>query len=251
MLLNTFSIAARCPRTGRLGVAVSTAVPAVGSMCIYVAARAGAIATQSWVNPYLGIDGLKALGEGLSAPEALGKLLAADPGRNLRQIGVVDNQGRAAAHTGSECVEWAGHRIGDQFTVQGNMLVGGATVEAMAEAAEASAAKPLHERLMLVLEAGQRAGGDKRGKQSAAIKIVDVEDYAWLDIRVDEHAEPVAELRRVLEVAKLQLIPFVEGMPTRDDPLRGLAPEVSAMLLKPPALRPGGNGPERLSPVPE
>lgn len=239
---NTFSIAARCPRTGRLGVAVSTAVPAVGGMCIFLAPRTGAIATQSWVNPYLGIDGLRYLGEGRSAQAALDTLLRDDPGRALRQIGIVDRQGGVAVHTGSECVDWAGHRVGDQFTVQGNMLVGAETIDAMAAAAAASRDQPLHERLMLALEAGQTAGGDKRGKQSAALKIVDREDYAWLDIRVDEHRAPVAELRRVLEVAKHQLIPFTEGMPSRDDPMRGLPPEVSAMLLKPPALRPGGSG---------
>ena len=236
---HTFSIVARCLQTGRLGVAVSTAVPAVGGMCIYLAPRAGAIATQSWVNPYLGIDGLKALGDGEKAQVVLDRLLADDPGRHLRQVGIVDRDGDVAVHTGADCVDWAGHRTGHQFAVQGNMLVSAATVDAMAAAAQASAGQPLHERLMRAMEAGQRAGGDKRGKQSAALKIVDTEDYAWLDLRVDEHAEPVGELRRVLEVAKHQLIPFIEGMPTREDPLRNLPPSVSAMLLKPPTLRPG------------
>ncbi len=240
--LNTFSIAARCPETGRLGVAVSTAEPAVGGRCIYVSARTGAIATQSWVNPYLGIDGLRILGDGSSARDTVDRLLADDPGRDLRQIGVVDARGEVAAHTGSACVAFAGHRVGDGFTVQGNMLVGAETIEAMAASARASAGEPLHERLMRALEAGQSAGGDKRGKQSAALKVVDVEAYPWLDLRVDEHADPVGELRRVLEIAKLQLVPFVEGMPTRADPLRGLPADVSAMLLEPPALRPGGSG---------
>jgi uncharacterized Ntn-hydrolase superfamily protein len=168
--LNTFSIAARCPRTGMFGVAVSTAVPAVGGIVPFIKPGLGAIATQSWVNPYLGIDGLKLLEEGLPAQDALDRLIAADPGRDVRQLGIVDRNGNVAAHTGSNCVDWAGHITGSNFTVQGNMLVGAATIEAMAEAAEKSAAFPLYERLMLVLEAGQAAGGDKRGKQSAAIK---------------------------------------------------------------------------------
>jgi uncharacterized Ntn-hydrolase superfamily protein len=240
--LNTFSIAARCKRTGMLGVAVSTAVPAVGAICPFVEAGVGAIATQSWVNPYLGIDGLALLRQGLTAPEALAKLLAEDRGREVRQIGVVDAQGRTAVHTGADCVDWAGHIEGDNFTVQGNMLVGAATIDAMAEAAARSEASPLYERLMLVLEAGQAVGGDKRGKQSASLKIYKTEAYAYLDLRVDEHRNPVAELRRVLEVAKHQLLPFIDGMPSRADPIGGLPEKVTAMLMTPPPYRPGGNG---------
>lgn len=240
--LNTFSISARCPRTGMLGVAVSTAVPAVGGICIFADAHVGAIATQSWANPYLGIDGLKLLRDGLSAPEAMAKLLAEDPGQADRQLGIVDNQGRTAAHTGASCVDWAGHIEGDGFTVQGNMLVGAATIDAMAEAAQRSAGFGLHERLMLVLEAGQAAGGDKRGKQSAALKVFKKEAYAWLDLRVDEHRNPVAELRRIFEVAKHQLLPFIDGMPSRENPLGGLPASVTDMLMTPPPYRPGGSG---------
>lgn len=240
--LNTFSIAARCPRTGMLGVAVSTAVPAVGGICSFIKEGVGAIATQSWVNPYLGIDGLKLLESGLSAEETLEKLLADDPGRDDRQIGIVDSKGRAASFTGASCVTWAGHIVGDGFAVQGNMLVGAETVSAMAEAARSSEAFDLPERLMLVLEAGQAAGGDKRGKQSAALKVYNREAYPWLDLRVDEHRNPVAELRRIFEIAKHQLLPFVKGMPTRQDPLAKLPGEVSSMLLTPPPSRPGGSG---------
>jgi len=240
--LNTFSIAARCARTGKLGVAVSTAVPAVGGICPFIEPGIGAIATQSWVNPYLGIDGLKLLREGLSAKETLDKLLAEDPGRDVRQLGIVDREGRTAAHTGSKCVDWAGHIEGEGFTVQGNMLIGAATIEAMAEAAARSAAFDLHERLMLVLEAGQAAGGDKRGKQSAALKIFSKEAYAWLDIRVDEHRHPVQELRRVFEIAKQQLLPFIDGMPARNDPLGHIPEAITAMIMTPPPYRPGGSG---------
>ncbi len=240
--LNTFSIAARCPRTGMLGVAVSTAVPAVGGICSYIKEGVGAIATQSWVNPYLGIDGLKLLEQGLSAEDTLTKLLAEDPGRDDRQVGIVDAQGRVAAHTGASCVTYAGHILGDGFTVQGNMLVGAETVNAMAAAAKASAASDLTERLMLVLEAGQAAGGDKRGKQSAALKVFNREAYPWLDIRVDEHRNPVSELRRIFEIAKHQLLTFTKGMPTRANPLASLPADVTGMLLTPPPYRPGGSG---------
>lgn len=240
--LNTFSIAARCPRTGMLGVAVSTAVPAVGGICSFIKEGVGAIATQSWVNPYLGIDGLKLLESGLSAQETLDRLIADDPGRDDRQLGIVDATGNAAAYTGKSCVDWAGHIIGDGFTVQGNMLMGPETIDKMAEAASASENSDLSERLMLVLEVGQAAGGDKRGKQSAALKVFNVEAYPWLDIRVDEHRNPVAELRRVFEIAKHQLLPFTKGMPTRKDLLATLPGDVTAMLLTPPPYRPGGSG---------
>lgn len=239
---NTFSIAARCPRTGMLGVAVSTAVPAVGGLCSYIKEGVGAIATQSWVNPYLGIDGLKLLEEGLTAQDTLTRLLADDTGRDDRQIGIVDGQGRTAVHTGTSCVDWAGHIVGDGFTVQGNMLIGAATIEAMAAAAKASEAFDLPERLMLVLEAGQAAGGDKRGKQSAALKVFNREAYPWLDVRVDEHRNPVAELRRIFEIAKHQLLTFTKGMPTRANPLASLPSEVTSMLMTPPPYRPGGSG---------
>ncbi|TDE34931.1 DUF1028 domain-containing protein [Antarcticimicrobium sediminis] len=239
---NTFSIAARCPRTGMLGVAVSTAVPAVGGLCSYIKEGVGAIATQSWVNPYLGIDGLKLLEEGLSAQDTLTRLLADDTGRDDRQIGIVDGQGRTAVHTGASCVDWAGHIVGDGFTVQGNMLIGAATIEAMAAAAKASEAFDLPERLMLVLEAGQAAGGDKRGKQSAALKVFNREAYPWLDVRVDEHRNPVAELRRIFEIAKHQLLTFTKGMPTRANPLAELPSGVTSMLMTPPPYRPGGSG---------
>ncbi len=240
--LNTFSMVARCEHTGMLGVAVSTAVPAVGAICPFVQPGIGAIATQSWVNPYLGIDGLKLLAGGRSAQDALDQLIAEDPGRDVRQVGMVDRQGNAAAYTGSGCVDWAGHRTGENFAVQGNMLIGAATIDAMAEAAERSEAFPLHERLMSALEAGQAAGGDKRGKQSAAIKIFHKEEFAYLDLRVDEHRHPVAELRRVLEIAKQQLLPFVEGMPSREDPVGFISEPVAAMIMTPPPYRPGGSG---------
>jgi uncharacterized Ntn-hydrolase superfamily protein len=240
--VNTFSISARCDRTGMLGVAVSTAVPGVGGICPFVEPAVGAISTQSWVNPYLGIDGLKLLREGRAAEQTLHVLMDQDPGRDVRQIGIVDAKGRSAAWSGNNCTSWFGHRTGPNYSVQGNMLVGEATVEAMAEAFVASAALSLPERLVIALEAGQRAGGDKRGRQSAALLVYKTESYPYLSLRVDEHPYPVAELRRVFEVARHQLLPFVDGMPSRKDPLGALPPEVTAMLMTPPPFRPGGGG---------
>jgi uncharacterized Ntn-hydrolase superfamily protein len=152
-------------------------------------------------------------------------------------LGIVDRCGRTAAFTGTNCVPWAGHIIGEGFSVQGNMLVGGLTVEAMAAEAEAGKALDLPERLMRILEAGQVAGGDKRGKQSAALKVLYREEFPYVDIRADEHPEPVAELRRIFEVVKIQLLPFTQGMPSRSDPIGKVSGEVLALLSKAPADR--------------
>jgi uncharacterized Ntn-hydrolase superfamily protein len=238
----TFSIVAHCPRTGQLGVAVSTAVPAVGAMCPYVKAGVGAVSTQSWVNPYLAIEALELMAQGRSGPEALAAVLERDAARDLRQIGVVDAQGRAASWSGPSCTDWFGHIVDRHFAVQGNMLVGEATITAMAAAFRGSETLNLVERILLALEAGQAAGGDKRGRQSASLKVCASEDYALWDLRVDEHAYPVAELRRVYAIARLQLLPFVEGMPKKHASAGALPHAVSDMLLKPPPSRPGGGG---------
>jgi uncharacterized Ntn-hydrolase superfamily protein len=240
--LNTFSISARCPRTGMLGVAVSTAVPGVGGICPFVKPDCGAISTQSWVNPYLGIDGLKLLEQGKSAQDTVDQLVHVDPGRDVRQFGVVDSKGNSAAWSGSQCTGWFGHLTGPDFSVQGNMLVGARTIEAMAESYIATQALTLPERLIAVLEAGQSAGGDKRGRQSAAMLVYKTEEYPYLSLRVDEHRFPIAELRRVFEIARHQLLPFVEGMPSRREPLGALPDSVVEMLMTPPSFRPGGGG---------
>jgi uncharacterized Ntn-hydrolase superfamily protein len=240
MYLSTFSISARCARSGMLGVAVSTAVPGVGGICPFVRPGIGAVSTQAWVNPYLGVDAIAPLSRGKSAEETLGEVIEADPGRAVRQLGVVDAEGRSCAWTGEDCVVWAGQKTGPDVSVQGNMLVGPETIEAMFESFAASADESLPERLVKVLEAGQAAGGDKRGKQSAAMLVYDKEDYPHIDLRVDEHSAPVGELRRVFEVAKEQYLPFVVGMPTRENPLGALPDDVVEMLLRAPADRPGG-----------
>jgi uncharacterized Ntn-hydrolase superfamily protein len=218
MKLNTFSIAARCGRTGQLGVAVSTKVPGVGGICPFIAPGVGAVATQAWVNPYIGVRVLAALGKGLPAEEALHAVLVDEVDRELRQVGVVDARGRSASFTGSGTDAWAGHRHGPDYSVQGNMLVGEETVLAMERSFLESSAEPLGERLMRALEAGQRAGGDKRGRQSAAVKVFGEEDYPIVDLRADEHPDPVAELRRIFEVAKRELFPFIDVLPTKRNP---------------------------------
>lgn len=216
--LNTFSIVGRCARTGQLGVAVSTKLPAVGMLCPFAKAGVGAVASQSFVNPYLGHWALEFLAQGLSAQETLKKILERDPLPSIRQIGIVDREGRAVSYTGEECDTWCGHVIRKHCAAQGNMLVNAETVGAMAERFETTADLDLAERLMQALEAGQDAGGDKRGRQSAALLVVDTEEYPLVSLRVDEHAHPVVELRRVLEVFKKDLLPFMPMLPTLANP---------------------------------
>lgn len=196
--LNTFSIVARDPRTGDVGVAVATARPAVGSLVPWVS-REGAIATQARVNTDLARGGLALLAAGVPVDAALAALLAQDPDREIRQVHAVD-AARVYAHTGDRCVAWCGHRTGTDFSVAGNMLVGPAVLDAMVDAFASDATPPLPDRLLRALEAGQAAGGDKRGKQSAALLIASQTPEGYHNVRVDDHAEPVAELRRVYEV---------------------------------------------------
>jgi len=218
MNLNTFSIAGRCHKTGQLGVAVSTKVPGVGGLCPFVRPGVGAVATQAWVNPYLGPRVLDALASGLEAEAALKQVLDAEVDAPIRQIGVVDARGRSAAHTGRETDGWKGHRIGPGFAVQGNMLVGEETLTRMVDAFLTRPDEPLAERLMRSLEAGQNAGGDRRGRQSAALLIHGTEDYPLVDLRADEHRDPVVELRRIYEIAKKELFPLVAALPTKQNP---------------------------------
>lgn len=242
MECNTFSIVARCPQAGTLGVAVATAVPAVGSMCPFAESGVGAVSTQSWVNPYLALAVLDRIRAGSDAEAALAAALAADPSADLRQIGVVDAAGRAAAFTGAACTPWHGQIVGEGFAVQGNMLTGPEVLDTMAAAWRASAGEPLDERLMRALEAADAAGGDRRGKQSASLRVVGTEAYPLLDIRADEHADPVGELRRILGIARLQLMPFVAHMPTRGVPAGPQPASVTAVLALSPPDRPGGGG---------
>jgi uncharacterized Ntn-hydrolase superfamily protein len=203
--IGTFSIVARDPATGELGVAVQSRVIAVGAIVPYARAGLGAIATQAWGNPAYGPEGLRLLQQGKSPDEVIQVLTSADPQRGERQVGVLAADGRTANFTGEGCIEWAGGRTGKDYAVQGNLLAGEAVVKAMAESFESSHGD-FGTRLLEALEAGQRAGGDKRGMQSAALLIVhEGWGYGGLtdryrDLRVDDHPKPIEELRRIYEL---------------------------------------------------
>lgn len=219
MYAGTFSIVAHDPATGACGVAISSRMVAIGSLCVFAHAEAGAVVTQALINPLLGVDALELL-RARSAGEALSRVLAADPDAESRQVALVGRDGSAAAHTGGQTHPWSGHRVGEGYAVAGNILTGADTLDAMAERWEAGARDSFDERLLSALEAGQAAGGDRRGRQSAALYVHAGHPYPYLDLRVDEHPDPVAELRRVHGVAERELLPFVEALPTRAN-LRG------------------------------
>jgi uncharacterized Ntn-hydrolase superfamily protein len=202
----TYSIVACDLEAGQWGVATQSRFLAVGSVVPWAAPHVGAIATQSYANPRYGPEGLDLLRQGLEAEEVAKRLTEADEGRNQRQLGVVDAQGHAATFTGSACHDWAGGRTGTGYAAQGNILVSGATVDALAETFESTAGDPLAERLLDCLDAAQAAGGDSRGQQSAALLVVEQDGgYAKLsdvlvDLRVDDHERPLEELRRIFRL---------------------------------------------------
>jgi uncharacterized Ntn-hydrolase superfamily protein len=206
--VSTFSIVAFDEDTADLGVAVQSKFLAVGAAVPWARAGVGAIATQAWANLSYGPTGLDLLGQGLSATEALAHLVEADERRSRRQVGIVDAQGRGAAYTGRECTHWAGHVVGEGYTCQGNILVDGRTVQAMVQGFEAAEGE-LAERLVAALLAGQEAGGDRRGRQSAALLVVrEGGSYGgfidrYIDLRVDDHPTPIQELRRLLRLQRL------------------------------------------------
>ncbi|USZ67891.1 DUF1028 domain-containing protein [Halorussus salilacus] len=208
---STFSIAARDPETGAVGVAVQSKFVGVGAVVPFVSADAGAIATQSFANVAYGPDGLDLLREGKSAEEVVRELVGADPEAESRQVGVVGQDGSVAAFTGEECFEYAGDLQGEEYTVQGNILENRDTLEAMAEAFEGTEGG-LPERLIAALYAGNEAGGDKRGEQSAALYVAkegggyDGKNDRWIDVRVDDHESPIDELERVFKVYDVTLL---------------------------------------------
>ena len=205
---STFSIVALDSSTGELGIGVASKFLAVGAAVPWARAGAGAIATQAWANLSYGPDGLDLLERGTAAEEVVKRLTEPDDNREHRQLGVVDRAGNAAAWTGTDCFNWAGHRIGTGYTCQGNILTGPDVVDAMAEAFERTSGL-LPERLVAALEAGQARGGDSRGQQSAALYVVKEKgSYGgfidrYVDLRVDDHAEPIPELRKLLEMHRL------------------------------------------------
>ncbi len=205
-LAHTYSIVAIDEETGEMGVAVQSHWFATGTLVIWGEPGVGVVATQSFVNPAYGPEGLQLMGMGFSPKQAIEMLTAKDPGQQYRQIGMLDAQGRAHAFTGASCIEAAGHHIGEGYAVQANLMDNESVWPAMAKAFENSAGQPLAERLLLAMEAAQAEGGDIRGKQSAALLVVGPErvDNPWegrlADLRVDDHPEPLKELRRLLTV---------------------------------------------------
>lgn len=214
----TWSIIARDSATGQLGIAVATRFFAVGALVPHVAPGIGAVATQALVNPYYGIDGLALLREGNSPHEVIATLIAPDNGRESRQLHVMDANGRIAAHSGKDCVDWFGHIAGDGFSIAGNMLAGPAVLDETARVYAANEKLPFAERLIKAMFAGEAAGGDKRGKQSAALLIHGVEQWPLLDLRVDDHVDPLRELERLEAVSREHWVPFRDFMPTRNNP---------------------------------
>lgn len=215
-IIATFSIVARDPANGDLGVAVASKFLSVGAVVPWAQAGIGAAATQALANMGFGPQGLALMADGMSAVETLESLLAQDEGREHRQAGFVDDAGGAAAFTGTNCSAWAGHIIGEGFTCQGNILTGPEVVEAMATAFRTTGGE-LAERLLAALLAGDRAGGDSRGRQSAALYVARAHgSYGgytdrYVDLRVDDHADPVPELARLLELHRFYLTPPQPG----------------------------------------
>ena len=214
----TFSIVARDESTGAFGVAVATRFFAVGALCPHAEGRVGALATQALINPLLGHDGLAMLRLGLPAAQVLQALVDSDPGRDTRQLHLQDAQGRIAAHTGQACIPWCGHLVREGFSVAGNMLAGPRVIEATAETFASQVDKPFAQRLIASLKAGEAAGGDKRGRQSAALRIHSTEIWPELDLRVDDHDDPLAELERLEAVSRERFVHFAKFFATRDRP---------------------------------
>lgn len=214
----TWSIVARDPASGALGVAVATRFFAVGALCPHVDGGVGALATQALINPTYGPRGLRLLREGLTAQQVLEVLVASDPGRDVRQVHVQDARGDIAVHTGGACVPWCGHLVREGFSVAGNMLAGPRVIEDTAEAYARGAQLPFARRLLEAMKAGEAAGGDKRGRQSAALRIHTTEEYPALDLRVDDHADPLQELERLERVSRERFVHFAEFFATRHRP---------------------------------
>ena len=212
----TWSIIAR-DASGAFGVAIATRFFAVGALCPHAQSRVGALSTQALVNPHYGAQALELLGKGLTAPEVVQRLIAPDEGRDHRQLHVIDAAGRIAQHTGAQCVDWAGAVAGEGFSVAGNMLANEQVIQQTARAFHESK-KPFAERLISALRAGEAVGGDKRGKQSAALLICSTEDYPELNLRVDDHADPLAELNRLYHKAHERFVPYLKCSPSKARP---------------------------------
>ncbi|MDN3425814.1 DUF1028 domain-containing protein [Microbacterium sp. APC 3898] len=235
-LVATFSIVAADPETGEVGVAVQSKFLAVGSVVPWAKANVGAVATQSWANTAFGPEGLALLEKGLSPEEVIDKLVADDPDRSLRQVAVINAEGEASAFTGHECYDWAGHIIGKHHSCQGNILISEETVSEMSWTFEASEG-PLAERMLKAVAAAQHAGGDSRGKQSAAVYVVqEGAGYGGyndvkVDLRVDDHPEPIEELQRLYELHKMYAAPSEDKLAIEGDVLKTVVEQLVKLSL--------------------
>ena len=213
----TWSIVARSP-DGAFGIAIASRFFAVGMLCAHARSGVGAVATQALVNPHYGPKGLDFLEAGVAPSSVIEMLLNEDAGKNHRQVHVIDAKARIAAHTGSACVDWCGHLAGEGFSVAGNMLTGPEVLQNTAEKFKGGKNLPFAERLIASLAAGEAAGGDKRGRQAAALRIHATEEYPFLDIRVDDHEDPIAELKRLYDKSLERFQPFATCLPSRARP---------------------------------
>jgi uncharacterized Ntn-hydrolase superfamily protein len=211
----TWSIIARDAATQRTGIIVATKFFAVGAVVPRIKTGVGAIASQAFINPYFAAQGLELLAAGATGEAVIAKLVAADAGRANRQLHLLDGRGNFAAYTGAACIDWCGHEVRTGYSVAGNMLAGPDVLRETINSYEANAQLPFARRLIAAMQAGEAAGGDRRGKQSAALLIHDGEDYPLYDLRVDDHTEPLAELARLEEVARQRWLHFRRFMPNR------------------------------------
>jgi uncharacterized Ntn-hydrolase superfamily protein len=214
----TWSLIAKDNATGQIAIAVATRFFAVGARVPHIAPAIGGIATQALVNPYYGIDGVKLLREGRAPQDIVETLIATDGGHASRQLHIMDARGRIAAYTGKDCVDWCGHLKGDGFSIAGNMLVSGRVLDDTAQTYLANAGMPFARRLIAAMRAGEEAGGDKRGRQSAALLIYGEEEWSDLDLRVDDHTDPLTELERLEAVSRERWVHFRKYLPSRKNP---------------------------------
>jgi uncharacterized Ntn-hydrolase superfamily protein len=217
----TWSIVAK-DASGALGIIVASRFFAVGALCPHACSGVGALSTQALVNPNYGPLAIEMLAQGIAPEVVVRNITAGDAGRDQRQVHVIDAQGRVAAYTGAACIEWCGD-TGTQwekqgFSVAGNMLAGSAVIADTAQAYDATRDRPFAQRLIVAMEAGEAAGGDKRGKQAAALLVYTTESYPALDLRVDDHPDPLAELRRLHAKSLERFVPFVTCLPSRAHP---------------------------------
>ncbi len=212
----TYSIVARDPVSGDLGVVVASRFFAVGSLVPHIQHNA-AMATQAFVNPMWGVEGIRRLSAGESADSVMKDFVARDAGQAIRQAHMMDATGHSVAHTGAGCIDWAGHSIADGISIAGNMLAGPDVVAHTLSCYLDNAQLPFAERLLTAMQAGESAGGDKRGRQAAGLRIHRGQDYPILDIRADDHADPLAELRRLHSVAQERAVHFATTFPTAEN----------------------------------